>query len=63
MVLLLLQPSGFPLIQLAAGNSFIDPLFLIRLPLIDHRRVRLGICRIIGLLPDDSLIVIDGSFH
>jgi hypothetical protein len=43
MTLLLVQAGGFLLIQLPAGNAFIDSLFLIGLPLIDARRLSLGI--------------------
>jgi hypothetical protein len=43
MALLLVQAGGFLLIQLPAGNAFIDSLFLIGLPLIDARRLSLGI--------------------
>jgi len=40
--LLLIQPVCFSLVQLPTRNPLIDPLFLIRLPLIDDRRIRLG---------------------
>lgn len=40
--LLLVQPVCFSLVQLPARSPPIDPLILIRLPLIDHRRFCLG---------------------
>jgi hypothetical protein len=40
--LLIVQPADFSLVQLPALNSLIDPLFLIRLPLIDHGCFGLG---------------------
>jgi hypothetical protein len=40
--LLLVQPVCFSLVQLPTCNPLIDPLFLIRLPLINHRRFCLG---------------------
>jgi len=41
--LLLVQSIGFTLIQLAAGNPLINPLCLIGLTLVNHRRFGLGI--------------------
>ena len=43
MFLLLIQPIRFPLIQLTALDAFIDTLLLIRLPLVNHRCLCLGI--------------------
>jgi len=40
--LLFTQPVCFSLVQLPTRNPLIDPLFLIRLPLVDHRRLCLG---------------------
>lgn len=42
MFLLPVQPVPFSLIQLPARNPLIDPLILIRLALINHRRFCLG---------------------
>ena len=41
-ILLLVQPGGFILIQLPAGNALIDALLLIGLPLVDTRRLSLS---------------------
>ena len=43
MFLLLVQPIGFALIQLATGNPLIDPLLLVGLALVDYRSVCLGV--------------------
>ena len=42
-VLLPIKAGRLALVELATGNAPVDPLFLIHLPLIDHRSVRL--CR------------------
>lgn len=43
MLLLVLEPARFPLGELAARNTLVDALFLVRLPLIDPRRLSLSI--------------------
>ena len=42
MFLLIVQPIRFPLIQLAAGNSLVNPFLLVALTLIDAGRLGLG---------------------
>jgi hypothetical protein len=43
MALLLIESIRLPLIQLPTGNPSIDPLFLVGLPMIDVRRLRLSV--------------------
>jgi len=40
--LLVIEPGGFPFVQLTAHNSLIDPSFPVSLPLINPRRLHPG---------------------